>query len=408
MNAVTANAAHYFLQLAAILAVCRACGWLIQKVGQPAVVGEMVAGIVLGPSVFGALSPSWSQALFPPESKPVLFATAQLGLTLYMFSVGLEFRMDVMRSHWRRGLAVSIAGIAAPSALGAIVAVWLMHLGGFFSENMTVGFAALFMAAAMSITAFPMLARLILEHRLTGTPAGTVALTAASIDDVAAWILLAAVLGSMAGTPALLAAAFGGGVLYCLACWKIVNPLLAWISARSEEATMLGLLALALAVGAWFTDMVGLYSVFGAFILGIAVPRGGLAEKTTERVGPLTSALLLPVFFAYSGLNTKIGLLDSGFLWLVCGVVVAAAIAGKMLACYAAARLSGSDNADALTVASLMNARGLMELILLNIGLAAGLVSPRFFTMMVIMAIVTTVMATPCFILARKLRASDC
>lgn len=171
---------------------------------------------------------------------------------------------------------------------------------------------------------------------------------------------------------------------------------------------MMRVLMLALAAGAWFTDMVGLYSVFGAFVLGTAVPRGGLAEKTAERIGPLTSALLLPVFFTYSGLNTEIGLLDSGFLWIVCGVVVAAAIAGKLLACYAAARFSGSDRPDALAVASLMNARGLIELILLNIGLAADLISSRLFTIMVIMAIVTTLIATPGFKLAQKLRASDC
>jgi Kef-type K+ transport system membrane component KefB len=408
MNEATAHAAHYFLQLAAILAVCRACGWLLRRAGQPAVIGEMVAGVVLGPSVFGALHPAWSAALFPPESKPVLFATAQLGLTLYMFAVGLEFRADLLRDHWRKAVAVSVAGIVVPSVLGAVVAVWLMHLGGFFSGGMSAGFAALFMAAAMSITAFPMLARLILEHRLSGTPAGTIALTAGSIDDVGAWIFLAAVLGSMTGTPALLAAALGGGFLYGLVCWKGLRPLLSWWAARAGDQSMMGVLVLSLAAGAWFTDMVGLYSVFGAFVLGTAVPRGGLAEKTAERVGPLTSAMLLPVFFTYSGLNTEIGLLDSGFLWIVCGVVVAAAIAGKLLACYAAARFSGSDRPDALAVASLMNARGLMELILLNIGLAAGLISSRLFTIMVIMAIVTTLMATPGFKLAQKLRANGC
>ena len=408
MNEVTANAAHYFLQLAVILAIARACGWLIKRVGQPAVIGEMVAGVLLGPSLFGALSPELSEKLFPADSKPVLFATAQLGLTLYMFSVGLEFSTNMLRSHWRRAASVSVAGIAAPSVLGAGVALWLMHLGGFFADNMTTGFAALFMAAAMSITAFPMLARLILEHRLTGTPAGTIAITAASIDDVAAWIFLAAVLGSISGTPILLAAALGGGVLYCLASWKVVRPMLVWLSSRNDTNSLMGVMALLLAIGAWFTDMVGLYSVFGAFFLGAVVPRGGLAEKTAERIGPITSALLLPVFFAYSGLNTKIGLLDTPFLWLVCGVVVAAAIAGKMLACYAAARLTGSNNADAFAIASLMNARGLMELILLNIGLAAGLISPLLFAVMVIMAIVTTLMATPCFNLARRLGASGC
>ncbi|MEY3480311.1 MAG: hypothetical protein RIQ71_1086 [Verrucomicrobiota bacterium] len=408
MNQVTAHAAHYFLQLAVILVVCRAVGLAMKKVGQPAVIGEMVAGVLLGPSLLGAVSPSLSASLFPPESKPVLFATAQLGLTLYMFSVGLEFRADILRSHLRKAMSISVAGIAAPSALGAMVSVWLVNTGGFFSEKMGTGFAALFMAAAMSITAFPMLARLIVENRLAGTMAGTMALTAGSLDDIAAWIFLAAVLGSMSGTPALLVAALCGGALYCLVCWKVVAPLLRRMQMRGDDQSMMSALALALVAGAWFTDMVGLYSVFGGFVLGLAVPRGGLAEKTAERVGPLTSALLLPVFFTYSGLNTRVDLLDTGALWVTCGAVLVAAVAGKLAACYLAARFSGCEKHDAWVVASLMNARGLMELILLNIGLAAGLISQRLFTIMVIMAIATTLMATPCFNLARRLRTSDC
>lgn len=368
----------------------------------------MAAGVLLGPSLLGALSPATSNYLFPETSKPLLFATAQLGLTLYMFSVGLEFHSDMLRSHWRKGLSVSIAGIVAPSILGAFVAAWLVKTGGFFYDGITFGFAALFMAAAMSITAFPMLARIIVENGMTGTTAGTVALTAASIDDVVAWTLLAAVLGIMSGTPLLLLMALGGGLFYCALCWKVVSPLLHHAASKCDDRTLMGMMALALAAGAWFTDTTGLYSVFGAFILGIAVPRGGLAEKTAERCGPVTTALLLPVFFVYSGLNTRIGLLDSAFLWAVCGVVILASIAGKLFACYFAARCSGSDKADAWSIASLMNARGLMELILLNICLEAGLISPRFFAMMVIMAIVTTLMATPGFNLARRFQTSGC
>jgi Kef-type K+ transport system membrane component KefB len=376
----------------------------MRRIGQPPVIGEMVAGVLLGPSLLGAVAPDLSAALFPEQDRSVLFAFAQLGLTLYMFAVGLEFRTDLLRSNLRAAVAVSVAGIITPFVLGTLVSMWLVQQGGFFTPAVTPGFAALFLGAAMSITAFPMLARMIVEHRLTGTPAGTIALTAGSLDDVAAWILLAAVLGGISGNAWLFGAALGGGLIYTLVCGKILRPLLAWFERRCDERTTLGLLVLLLVFGAWFTDLIGLYSVFGAFIFGMVVPRGGLAEKTAGQIGPVTSALLLPVFFTYSGLQTKIGLIDSGFLWIVCGVIILASIGGKLVACYGAARFSGSDSPDALIIASLMNARGLMELILLNIALHAGLITPTLFAILVIMAVVTTLRAAPGFNLARRLR----
>jgi Kef-type K+ transport system membrane component KefB len=404
MNQATAHAAHLFLQLTVIIAACRMCGMLMRRIGQPPVIGEMVAGVLLGPSLFGMLAPGISAALFPVDERPVLFAIAQLGLTLYMFAVGLEFRTDLLRSNARTAVSVSLAGIIMPFILGAIVALWLVGQEGFFTPGITPGFAVLFLGAAMSITAFPMLARMIIEHRLTGTAAGTIALTAGSIDDVAAWILLAAVLGGISGQAWLFAVALVGGIIYTLACLKVCRPLLAWLDRRQEDRTTLGVIALLLMVGAWFTDFIGLYSVFGAFILGMAVPRGGLAEKTAERIGPVTSAILLPVFFTYSGLNTKIDLVDTPWLWLVTGVIILASIGGKLAACYGAARWTGCSRPDALTIASLMNARGLMELILLNIALQAGLITQTLFTIMVIMAIVTTLMAAPGFNLANRWR----
>lgn len=376
----------------------------MRRIGQPPVIGEMVAGVLLGPSLFGLLSPELFALVFPTADRPVLFALAQLGLTLYMFAVGLEFRTDMLRSNAHAALSVSLAGIITPFVLGSLVAIWLIGQDGFFSPRMSPSFAALFLGAAMSITAFPMLARMIVEHRLTGTTAGTIALTAGSIDDVAAWILLAAVLGGISGQVWLFAVALGGGIIYALACWKVAKPLLSWLEQHHEDRTTLGIMAMLLMVGAWFTDLIGLYSVFGAFILGMVVPRGGLAEKTAERIGPVTSAILLPVFFTYSGLNTKIDLVDSPWLWLVTGIIILASIGGKLAACYGAARWSGCNRPDALTIASLMNARGLMELILLNIALQAGLITPTLFTIMVIMAIVTTLMAAPGFNLANRWR----
>lgn len=408
MNNATASAAHIFLQLTVILAACRMCGMLMRRMGQAPVIGEMVAGVLLGPSLLGAVAPGASEWLFPDTGRPVLFAIAQLGLTLYMFTIGLEFRTDMLREHWKKAMSVSVAGILAPFIFGTALALWLVHQEGFFNPGISPFLAVLFMGAAISITAFPVLARIISEHGLTKTFTGTIGLAAGSIDDVAAWILLAAVLGGVSGTPFLLFVALGGGVLYTLICLTFMKPAWRLLESRCGEQTILGFVAVFLMMGGWFTDLIGLYSVFGAFVLGLSVPRGGLAERTTEKIGPLTTAFLLPVFFAYSGLNTSIALLDSWMLWFICGLIVLAAVGGKLGACYVAARFSGSSRSDALTIASLMNARGLMELILLNISLHAGLISQTLFTMLVVMAIVTTLMAAPGFHAARRLAANGC
>ena len=368
----------------------------------------MVAGVLLGPSLLGAVAPAAAEWIFPASERSVLFAIAQLGLTLYMFTIGLEFRADLLRAKFRRAMSVSAAGIFAPFVLGSFIAAWLARQEGFFAVHVSPFMAALFLGSAMSITAFPMLARIISEHKLAGTTAGTIALTAGSIDDVTAWILLAAVLGGLSGTPLLLWTALGGGVLYALLCLKLMGPLFVWLDKHFDDRVVLGTIVLFIMLGAWFSDLIGLYSVFGAFIMGLSIPRGALAVKTAERIGPLTTALILPVFFTYSGLNTCIYLLDSWVLWGICGLITLTAVVGKLAACYGAARFSGSNRSDALTIASLMNARGLMELILLNIGLQAGLISQTLFTMLVVMAIVTTLMAAPGFNLARRLAASGC
>jgi Kef-type K+ transport system membrane component KefB len=405
MNQATAHAAHFFLQLALIIGACRLCGFAMKRIGQPPVVGEMVAGVLLGPSLLGLVSPDFSSWLFPEADKPVLFAIAQLGLTLYMFTVGLEFRTELLRANFRTALTISAAGIAIPFVLGSALALWLVQSGAFFTPSVTPWFAALFMGAAMSITAFPMLARMILERGLTATATGVIALSAGSIDDVVAWILLAAVVGGISGNPTLFAVALSGGAFYFLVCTRILGPLVGWAHSRLEERTMMGLVVLILVVCAWFTDVIGLYSVFGAFIFGLVIPRGELSEKMAFQTGPLTTALLLPAFFTYSGLNTKIALVNSPFLWLVVAVVIVAAIGGKLVACYFAGKASGLNHSDSLAVASLMNARGLMELILLNIALQAGIITQTLFTILVIMAIVTTLMAAPCFNHATKSRS---
>ena len=394
---------HLFLQLAVILLVCRACGFLMRRIGQPRIIGEMIAGIVLGPSLLGALAPQTALYLFPPASKPILFDVAQLGLVLYMFVVGLEFRADLLRARLRSAVAVSVAGMAAPFVLGAGLSLLLTKEGGYFREGISPAMAAVFTGAAMCVTAFPMLARIIKERGLSGTSAGTLALACGSLDDAAAWLLLAGVVGAVSGEVALIAWTAVGGLAYAFLCRTLV-PRIFRKSAGNEEALarQLGLLLVLLVAGAWFTDQIRLYAVFGAFILGACVPRGHLADYAIKKTAPLTTLLLLPVFFTYSGLNTRIDLLDSPRDWMFAGLVVLAAVVGKMGACYAAARLCGEKHADSLTVASLMNARGLMELIMLNVGLQAGIITPLLFSVMVIMAVVTTLMTAPLFEMSRK------
>jgi Kef-type K+ transport system membrane component KefB len=279
----------------------------------------------------------------------------------------------------------------------------LVRDGGFYGEKVSPAMAAVFTGAAMCVTAFPMLARIIRERGLASTPAGTMGLAAGSIDDAAAWILLAGVVGFSQGMPGLVVWTLVGAILYVLTCRVAIPRIFKNCDNHSEALFQkLGLLLVFLSLGAWFTDQIRLYAVFGAFILGVFVPRGRLADYAVEKITPLTTLFLLPVFFTYSGLNTQIQLLDSPRDWIFTAVIILGAVAGKLGACYAASRISGQSHADALTVASLMNARGLMELILLNIGLQAGIISARFFSAMVLMAIVTTLMTAPLFELARR------
>jgi Kef-type K+ transport system membrane component KefB len=393
---------RFFLQLALILCVCRFVSWIATRCGQPPVVGEMIAGVLLGPSLFGLLAPHWQAQLFPPASKPVLFSVAQIGLVLYMFIVGLEFRVDLVRERLRSALTISASGILAPFILGCAIAVWLLGRGEFFAPEVNVWQAMPFMGAAMAITAFPMLARIIVERRLTGTPVGALALAAGAIDDAAAWCVLALVLASFARDATIALYAIGGSVLLVALMFTLGKRLLALIVRRAERSEddsrlMFGWMLVLLMLVSWYTDTIGIYAVFGAFVLGAAVPRGKFSDVVQARIEPLATQLLLPLFFIYSGLNTRFDLVNDAGLWFVAFAVLAAAVFGKMGACYLAARACGESHRDGLGVGALMNARGLMELIILNIGLERGLITPTLFTILVLMAIVTTLMATPLF-----------
>ncbi|MFN7929542.1 MAG: cation:proton antiporter [Blastocatellia bacterium] len=392
----------FFLQIAFILTVCRVVGWLAQKVGQPQVVGEMIAGVLMGPSLLGWLFPAAQGFLFPPASKGILFAVSQMGLVLYMFLVGLEFDLDLIRNRMRSAASVSLSGILVPLGLGGVLGYYLLHEGGFFAPTVVPWEAMFFTGASMAITAFPMLARIIYERGLAGTSLGTLALAAGSIDDGAAWCVLALVLASFSGKASIAILAIGGGAIYTVGLLTLGRKPLSILGKMTERAggvtpPLLAVTLILTMLGAWYTDRIGIYAVFGAFIMGAAMPRGRFAQDVQQQLQPLVTTFLLPLFFVYSGLNTRITLVNTAFLWFVALLALLAACVGKGVACWAAARLNGEPQRDALAIGTLMNARGLMELIILNIGLERGVVTPLLFTVLVIMAIVTTLMATPIF-----------
>ncbi len=391
-----------FLQFAIILAACRLVGFLVRPLGQPQVVAEMITGVLLGPSLFGLLAPGLHAQLFPRESLPIIYSLAQIGLVLYMFLIGLEFDLELIRKRMKSAIFVSWAGIATPFALGALLAWGLMDRFPLFAPGVKVWEAALFMGSAMSITAFPMLARIISERGLSGTALGTLALAAGSLDDAAAWCLLAVVLASFTGKMSIALLALFGGAFYGLFMFtlgrRLLARLFAWLLALpSREPLVLPAALTLLMVAAWATDRLGIYAVFGAFVFGAAMPRGPLQKRLEGQIGPLTAVYLLPMFFINSGLSTKFSLIASPAMLGIAALLLVAAIAGKGIACGVAARLAGESRKDSFAIGALMNARGLMELILLNIGYERGMITQTLFTILVIMAVVTTIMAVPLF-----------
>jgi Kef-type K+ transport system membrane component KefB len=395
-------AVHFFFQIAVILLFCQVVGRLGRLIGQPQVVSEMIAGVLLGPSLLGLFFPELFGRLFPAETLRVLFPISQLGLAAYMFVVGMEFRMDIVRERLGSAVAVSVAGMVTPFILGGLLGWYFHGHTNLFPPKTSLLEAVIFLGASMCITAFPMLARIIHFKQLAGTVMGTVALGAGAIDDAAAWCLLAVVLASFDGDFSYALKNILGGIAYVSLVLLVIRPLLErWsrgVKARGTLADGEFVFCLALlALGAWFTDAIGLHAVFGAFIMGAAMPRGLVTEALRERIQPLTVALLLPLFFTYSGLNTEIGLLDSGYLWGMAGLILLAAVGGKGVACWLAARATGVSNREALGIGTLMNARGLMELIIINIGLQRGIITPALFATLVIMAVITTLMASPIF-----------
>ncbi len=405
---------HFFLQLAIIIITCRVVGKLGQKfLGQPQVVGEMTAGVILGPSFFGLFFPGAQAAVFPGPTKSVLYAGAQLGVGLYMFLVGTTLQLDHFRSKAKSAMGVSLAGIIAPFLIAVVITPYLLEVPGLFTEGISRANATLFMGACIALTAFPMLARIINERGLAKTSLGTLTLTAGAFDDVVSWCVLAVVLAAFGAGPGIAILAIGGGIIYAafilLFGRKLLAPLGRMVERDGEMSmTVLGITLALFCLSAFIMDAVGIHAIFGGFILGVVMPRGLFAQELKQKVEPLAVVLLLPMFFTYSGLNTRMDMVNTVPLLLIAAGILVASILAKFGACYAAARIAGEDNRTALGIGALMNSRGLMELIIINIGLQKGIIGPTLFSMMVLMAIVTTMMASPLFEIfyGRKARES--
>ena len=392
----------FFLQMAIVLAACRLVGAVGRRLGQPQVVGEMVAGVLLGPSLFGWLLPDLHARVFPAQSLQILYVGAQLGVGLYMFLVGVEFKTAVLRSRLRTALGVSVSGMLVPCVLGSALAVVFVRMPGLFAERTTTAEAMLFLSAAMSITAFPVLARIIQERGLTGTRLGTLALAAGCIDDAAAWCVLAVVLASFGASAVPASATILGGAGYALLMLTLGRRALRGLETQAQRAggvtpTMLAVVLLLFTLAGWLTDTIGLHTVFGGFLLGVAMPRGVLSRELTRQLEPFVVVFLVPMFFTYSGLNTRLDLITEPTLFAVAIAVLAAACLGKGVACWGAARWQGESQRTALAIGALMNTRGMMELIAVNIGLQHGIIRPSLFSVLVLMAVVTTVMTSPLF-----------
>jgi Kef-type K+ transport system membrane component KefB len=390
---------HVLLALVVVILAARGLGFLFSYLHQPPVIGEMIAGIMLGPSLLGRVAPDLASYLLPPSIMPSLGVLSQVGVILFMFLVGLELDTSLLRKKSHSTLAISHASIVLPFVLGAATSLWLYPR--LSTSDVPFTPFALFMGVAMSVTAFPVLARILTDRGLQRTPLGVISISCAAVDDVSAWCLLAMLVGvakSQWGGMLLTLGLTTGYIAFMLI---VVRP---WIKRMTRlqslkgqvgrgttTAVFVGLLLSALA-----TELIGIHALFGAFLLGAIIPHASLlAKHVTQKLEDLVLVLLLPAFFAFTGMRTEIGLLSGAEHWLACGLVIAVACVGKFGGSSIAARLSGLSWRDSACLGVLMNTRGLMQLIVLNVGLDLRILSPTLFAMMVIMALVTTFAAAP-------------
>ena len=390
---------HVLMALVVVMATARAMGWLFRSAKQPQVVGEILAGIVLGPSLLGRLAPGAEANLFPAAVGPFLNIIAQVGVILYMFLVGLELDPALLRKRGHATVAISHASIIAPFLLGATIALYLYPK--LSTHDVPFTCFSLFLGVSMSVTAFPVLARILTDRGIHKTRMGVIALTCAAVDDVTAWCMLAFVVSvataQKTGAVTTLAMALG----YIILMLVVIRPAMVRLSLVYGNRGRLtqGVLAaifVALLLSASATELIGIHAVFGAFALGAMIPHdSGMARELTDRLEDIVIVLLLPAFFAYTGLRTQIGLVNGWEQWMICALIVLVASAGKFGGSAIAARVTGLKWRDSAALGVLMNTRGLMELIVLNIGLEMKVISPTLFAMLVIMALITTFATTP-------------
>lgn len=388
------------VQILVILMASYVVGWLLRKIHQPQVVGEMVAGILLGPSLLGWIAPGFSAAIFPPESLGHLYLLSQVGLLLFMFMVGLELDTKELRRLGHVAVVVSHTSIIVPFVLGVLLAIALYPR---IADN-TLPFPGfvLFMGAAMSVTAFPVLARILTERNLLRTRVGTLTIACAAVDDVTAWCILAAIIAivrsklNRLGLWEMLAglAAYLGFMLFVLR--PVVRKLFARQDGGDVPDKVIAALLLCMLASSWATEWLGIHALFGAFFAGVVMPKeSGFSECVARKFRPLVVVLLIPLFFAFTGLRTSLGLISGSEMIFFCALVFIVAVAGKFGGSMIAARVMGTPWREAAAIGILMNTRGLIELVILNIGLDIGVLTPPLFSMMVVMAVGTTLMTTP-------------
>ena len=404
MASLTQNLHHdlaiLLAQIITIIVVARFFGWVFRKIGQPTVIGEIIAGIALGPSLLGLYFPEFSGALFPIQSLGNLQFLSQIGLILFMFIIGIELDLKVLQNRAKEAVVISHASIVIPFALGIGLAYFVYYR--FAPAGVAFLPFALFMGIAMSITAFPVLARIVQERGIHKTKLGAIVITCAAADDITAWCLLAAVIAIVkAGTFFSSLYVIGLAILYVIVMLFVVKPFLKKIgelygTKENLSKPVVAIFFLTLIISSYLTEIIGIHALFGAFMTGVIMPDiTKFRNLFIEKVEDVSVILLLPLFFVYTGLRTEIGLINDPFLWRVTGFIILVAVVGKFFGSALAAKFVGQSWRDSLTIGALMNTRGLMELIVLNIGLDLKVLTPEVFTMMVIMALVTTFMTGP-------------
>ena len=388
------------LQIIVIIACARLFGFLFKKIGQPAVIGEIVAGIVLGPSIIGAYFPEINHFLFPAASLSTLSFLSQIGLILFMFIIGMELDLKAIGKQAYGAVIISHASIIIPYTLGVGLAYYIYR--DYAPEGITFLSFALFMGIAMSITAFPVLARILQEKGLTRSKLGAMALTCAAADDLTAWCILAAVIALVkSGSSFSVFFTIGLAIVYVLIMLKMVRPFLEKLSTvydkkEKRRTPIIALFFILLIISSYVTSVIGIHSLFGAFMAGVIMPSSFSFRKIIiDKIEDVSIILLLPLFFVITGLRTQIGLINEGHLWITFGWILLVAVAGKFGGSALAARMVGQSWKDSFSIGVLMNTRGLMQLIVLNIGYDLGILTPEIFAMMVLMALVTTFMTGP-------------